>query len=379
VRSAPIAVLHLVDCLNPGGTEMQLLAQLRHVDRSRWRPIVGCFHRGGLLLDEVRALGVPVVAFPLRGSLAHPNTALQVARIVAHCRRERVRLIHAHDFYANLVGLAAARLAGARIIASRRDLAHWLSRAQRRALGIACRAADQVVANARSVAAFDDDGLALPAARLRVVPNGIDLDRFDAMAARPPDPPVDVLDSESDRALSVAVAANMQLPDKGQGDLLVAAAHLADKGLALRLLFVGDGPEQPRLEEQARRLGIDAHARFLGLRRDVPAILVRAAAACQPSWAEGFPNAVMEAMAAARPLVATTVGGSVELVEHGATGLLVPPRQPLQLAAALERLFADPAAAEAMGRRARETVRSRFSARSTAAALDAIYSELCAV
>jgi glycosyltransferase involved in cell wall biosynthesis len=377
VPDAPIPVLHLVDCLNPGGTESQLLLQLRAVDRRRWRPIVGAFHERGLLLDEVRALDVPVLAFPLRGSLLRGNTLLQVARIASLLRRERVGIVHAHDFYANLVGVAAARLAGAPVIASRRDLAHWLSPSQKRALAIACRAADRVVANARTVASVALDGRPLPPARIDVVPNGIDLARFDEEARPEPDPPVAVLGDPRRRARTVVVVSNMNLPDKGHADLLDAAALLAGDDAPIDLLLVGDGAERPALEARAERLGIAASTHFLGRRRDVPRIVSRVAAAALPSWAEGMPNAVIEAMAAARPVVATRVGGCPELIDDGVTGLLVPPHDPPRLAAALARVLSEPLVAAEMGRAARRRVAERFTVRAAAEAWDAIYRRLC--
>lgn len=334
-RSAPIPVLHLVDCLNPGGTEQQLLAQLRHVDRARFRPLVGSFHEGGVLLPEVTGLGVPVTAFPLRHSLAHPNTALQIGRIAWLCRRESVRVIHAHDFYGNLLAVAAAPLCGARVIVSRRDLGHWLSAWQTQALALACRLADRVIANAHSVARHDAERLSLPLSRVRVVPNGIDLERFDRLAALAPDPPIPLLDDAEARDRTLAVVSNMNLLDKGHGDVLVALALLAQQGLPLHLLLVGTGAQRPRIAERVAELGLSERVHFLGLRRDVPAILARVAATCLPSWAEGFPNAVMEAMVARRPVVATRVGGCPELIDDGVTGLLVPPRDPVALAAAL--------------------------------------------
>lgn len=370
------SVLHLLDCLNPGGTEAQLIGQLRHTDRRRWRPLVGAFHEGGLLLDEVLALDVPVTAFPLRSSLAHPNTVLQLLRIARLCRRERVRMIIAHDYYANLIGLGAARLVGAKLVASRRDLAHWLGPAQRRALGIACRAADRVVANARAIADFDDPALRLNPERLRIVPNGLDLALFDAAAARAPDPPIAALDDPARRARTVTVASNMTLPVKGQGDLIDAAASLAARGQGVELLLLGDGAERPRLIERARILGLGNSVSFLGRRRDVPAILARTALACQPSWIEGFPNSVMEAMAARRPVVVTAVGGLTELVTDGVDGLHVSPHRPDALARTIERALSSPASAAAMGERARETIRARYSFESAARAYDAVCREL---
>ena len=114
-------VLHLIDCLSPGGSEQQLLHLLRSTDRKRWRPLVGVFHEGGMLRGDVDRLGVPVLTFPLRSSLAHPNTLWQLVRIVALCKRERVAIVHAHDYYANLLGVAVAKLTGARSIVSRGD------------------------------------------------------------------------------------------------------------------------------------------------------------------------------------------------------------------------------------------------------------------
>ena len=374
-------MLHLLDCLNPGGTESQMVTQLRAVDRRRWRPLVGSFHEGGSLAAEVMALDVPVHAFPLRGGLARPNTALQIARIARLCRRERVGIVHAHDFYANLVGLAAARLAGARLVASRRDLAHWLSPVQRRALALCCRAADAIAVNARSVALHDRhglDGRPLPADRITLVPNGIDLARFDEEAARLPDPPVPVLDDPALRTRTLVVVSNMNLPDKGHADLLDACALLAAEGLFVELLLVGDGAERPALAARAERLGISARTHFLGRRRDVPRLLSRVALAVLPSWAEGVPNAVMEAMAAARAVVATRVGGCPELIEDGVSGLLVPPRDPPALAAALGRLLRDPHMAADVGRAARRTIAERFSSGATAAAWDALYRRLAA-
>lgn len=377
-HDAPVTVLHLIDCLAPGGSESQLLHLLRSTDTRRFRPIVGCFHEGGSLRADVERLGIPITVFPLKVSLLHPNTGLQLARIVVHCLRERVRIVHAHDYYANIVGVAAARAVGARVLTSRGDLAHWLSPLKRRALGLACRASHVVVANAQAVAALTDDGLGVPEDRLSVINNGIDVAEFDAARARPPSPAVDLLDDPTARPFTVAVVANQNGLEKGQGDLLVAAARLAEDGLPLRLIFIGDGAARPRFEHQARDLGLAARCRFLGRRRDVPSILGRVAAACLPSWSEGLPNSVIEAMLAARPVVVSAVGGCPEIIEDGVTGVLVPPHDPPRLAEGLRRVFSDRAAAAAMGRRARAFVVERFDLAVFAARYHALWERLAA-
>jgi glycosyltransferase involved in cell wall biosynthesis len=362
-------ILHLLDCLNPGGTERQLIEQCRALDRRRWRPIVGCFHPRGALTSELHAMAIPVTDFPLHTRFLHPNTALQVARIGALCRREKVRLIHAHDFYGDLVGHLASAITKVPLVASRRDLMHFLDRRRRWLLGQVCRRADRVVANARAVAANAADEWQIPVEKLRVVPNGIDLARFDEEMRKAPDPPL----PESNLP-TVAVVANLHLPAKGQADLLEAAELLAQRGRRIRVLVVGDGIEREKLEKLAQRLSLDAH--FLGNRRDVPRILSRIDIACSPSWAESYPNALVEAMAASRPVVATSVGGCPELVAEGESGLLVPPRDPHALAEALESILADPKRAEKMGRQGRLIVEERHDLSKSARLLDGIYREL---
>ena len=383
--SSPQAVVHLVDTLYPFGTERQMVEQLRRLDRRRWRPLVASLHSDGPLRAELAALALPHQAFPLHTRLGHPNTLLQVARLAYWCRSERVVLVHAHDFYSNVIGLMAGRLMGARVIASRRDLAHWLSPSKQRFLSWVCRAADRVVANAGAVVEHTVKELGVPRERVTLIPNGLDLERFDAELRLAPTPPLDLeawtherAEGEGEAAPVLAMVANMHLPDKGHGDLLAAVALLRERGRRLKVLLVGDGAERPRIEQRAAQLGLTDSVRFLSRRDDVPRILARLDLLCLPSWAEGFPNAVMEAMAASLPVVVTAVGGCPELVADGQNGLVVPPREPPALAEAIERILFGMSrkAARAMGRKGRAIIRERYSLESSAARLAELYDAL---
>ena len=374
--SEPIGILHLVDCLNIGGTERQLFELLRRLDRARFRPYLACFKSGGELDPMLRGLGIFPLELPLRGTLLRPNTALQVGRLALACRRSGVRVLHAHDFYSNVVGVAAARLAGITAIASRRDLAHWLSPLHRRALRLALRFADRVLANADAVGKLALEREAVPPSRLRVVPNGIDLARFDALAKNEPNPP---LPPTRPGAVRLATVASMHLPDKGHDDLLEAAQALEARGLRADWLLVGEGALLPTYQARARALGLGDSIHFLGRRADVPAVLARVDLVVHPSWAEGFPNAVLEAMTAGRPVVATRVGGIPEVVLDGETGRLVPPRQPRALADAIFALCAGRsrrARLAELGRGGRARVEARFSAERMTTAVEALYTEL---
>jgi glycosyltransferase involved in cell wall biosynthesis len=369
----PIGVLHVVDCLNVGGTERQLFELLRRLDRRRFTPHVACFKAGGELHPHLCELGLPPTVFPLRGSLAQPNTAYQIGRMALLCKRADIRVIHAHDFYSNVIAVAAASVAGIRCIVSRRDLAHWLGGTQRRALRLACRVADAVVANAGAVAEQTERELGVDAGKIHVIPNGIDVAHFDLKAFRTPEPPLPPGDVSRTR---ICMVGSMHLPDKGHGDLLQAAALLRDRGFAPEWVLVSDGSLRARLEEQARALGLGDQVQFLGRRDDVPSILVRCDLVVHPSWAEGFPNAVLEAMCAARPVVATRVGGIPEVMRDGVHGFLVAPHQPAELADAIQRVLENPLAGHVMGLRGRNHVESEFSLDKMCATTERLYEAL---
>jgi glycosyltransferase involved in cell wall biosynthesis len=367
----PQTILQLVDCLEIGGTERQLLELVGRLDRRRFRPLVACFKARGELLPALRALGVEPLELPLEGALLQPNTLRQLHRLRTFIRAEGVQLLHAHDFYSNLVGIAAARLSGVPVIASRRDLGHWLSPAKRRALQLGLRGADCILANAEAVARRVVLVDKLPRDRLHVVPNGLDLAAFDRARARPPSPPLPL---RPDGVPRIAMVASMFLPDKGHGDLLEAASRLERRGVRAQYLFVSDGELRARYEEEAKSRGLSAH--FLGKRDDVPALLGAVDLAVHPSWSEGFPNAVLEAMGAGLPIVATAVGGIPEVAPHREAALLVPPRAPEALARAMESLLADPIRAQALGQAARQRVEQLYTLDRMTERVEQLYDQL---
>jgi glycosyltransferase involved in cell wall biosynthesis len=220
---------------------------------------------------------------------------------------------------------------------------------------------------------------------LRVIYNGVDPSRWDPTRANgarvrqelrvPPEAPL------------LALVGQIT-PWKGQRDALAALPAVLARYPAAVLCIAGSpkftGPTvrydnlayAGELYRIVAALGLDSRVRFLGERDDVPDLLAAADLLVLPSWAEPFGRVLIEAMAMARPVVATHAGGVPEIVEHGASGLLVPPRDPAALAGAVLALLDDPARARAMGRYGRAVVAARFTATQTAAAIDALYAEL---
>jgi len=368
--STDIPVLHLVNRFWIGGAERQFVERLRRHPKG-FRAVVGCLEASGPMLDPVRAMGYEPEVFPLHGSMMRPNTAVQIARMAALIRAEGVQIVHTTDFNTNLLGLAAARLAGAKAIVSRVDLGHLragFGKWHRETEKLNARLADLVVANADAVrdVCIREEGV--KPENCVVVRNGMDLKHFDEAAAQGLKAPLPV--PEGGRF--VAVIGNLW-PVKGHRTLLEAVARLPAELQDVRFLCAGEGPERDYLTARIAELGLSERVLLLGHRLDVPAILVRAQAACLCSSAEGLSNALMEAMASRLPVVATRVGGNPELIRDGDNGALVPYGDPDALAAALSGLLSAPEQAREMGQRGRRRVESELSMERMADGHGALY------
>src|SRR5256885_10491601 len=175
-----IRVLHLLSRVNYGGTERQLIERLRRHPPG-FEALVGCFEAWGPFLEPIRALGHEPYVLPLRG-LARPEAAVQVVRMAALIWKLGVRLVHANDFAMSVVGVAAARIAGARIIVNRVDLGHLrpgFGVVHRRLEAMAARWADLVCVNAEAVRQVCIAEEGCDPDRVVVVPNGMDVQAFD--------------------------------------------------------------------------------------------------------------------------------------------------------------------------------------------------------
>ncbi len=338
------------------------------MDRARFVPVVACLHLEGEQLDDLAAAGVRPLAFDVGRRMLRPRVALQVARLARFIRTERIALVHAQDIYTNALGLLAGRAAGVPVITTRVDLGHHVTGYRRPLTRLACVASDRVLVNAICIRdRLVHEGVKLE--RVVVVRNGVDLESLDREARDPPASP-------PPPGAWIACVANMHHPVKGQTDLLFAFRDLLRERADARLVLVGDGVRRPRLERLARELGVAERVHFLGFRRDVPALLARAALSVSASHAEGLSNAILEAMASRLPVVATAVGGTPELVRDGANGFLVPSGSPGALAGRLREALADPARARRMGELGRRMVERDFDLGQMRLGYDALYDEL---
>jgi glycosyltransferase involved in cell wall biosynthesis len=356
--SRPIPIAVLMTSFEPGGTERQMIELVRRLDRSRWAVHVPCFHSRGAWFGRVLEAAASVVEFPI--TTFQSTSALKHVRAFARwCDAFQIAIVHTTELYANIFGLPGAALAGVPVrIGNRREINPDKSPAQIAMQRVAYSFAHKVVANSRAAA----DRLRLervPARKITVIPNGLDLDTIQPAAHRP-------------RLRKVTIVANLR-PEKGHDVLMDAAVMTLRRFPDATFDCVGHGSELSVLVARAKRLGLTRAFTFLGHQDDVATRLAEADLFVLPSRSEAFPNSVLEAMAAGLPIVASGVGGILELIDSGRTGLLVPPGEPRPLADALCRLMEDPALAARLGDAARDEARAHYPFDRMVASFESLY------
>jgi glycosyltransferase involved in cell wall biosynthesis len=345
-----LRVAFLLQDLKHGGTQKQALALARRLDPARFPVAIWTLAAG----DDLDPAPIPRI----RLAAAPAVSARALASLGRALRRNPPDLLVTWTVVPNIWGRIMGRLARVPAIvgncrggdAARRQHERWL-----------WRFADHVVCNAGALKSDMVRRHGVPASHVTVVSNGVDLP---ALAPPPrPDPPI---------ILCVA----RLVPEKDHATLLAAFREVRRRRPDAQLWLVGDGPERERIGRALR--GPDAAGLvWIPAEADVGGLVARSAVFAMSSRVEAMPNAVLEAMAGSRPVVATSVGGLPEIVDHGRTGLLVPPGRPDELAGALLDLLSDPDRAAAMGAAGRARVEREFTVETMVRAYSEIF-ERCA-
>lgn len=364
-----LSILFVIGDLAVGGTESHLVRILPGLTRAGFRPVVYTLTHRADLASRIRPAGIELITPPLASAvrglplpvLRALLLPLTMARLWWLMRRRRPDIVHCFLPAGYLVGGVCALLAGRPIrVMSRRSLSTY--QRQHRLLAQLERwlhpRMSAVVANSRAVLA-DLAAEGAPPERIGLIYNGIEAVNLAELSPRSEVRGRLGIDSA---ALVLTIVANL-IPYKGHGDLLEALAGIAGMLPADWVLLCAgrDDGIGPALRTQARTLGLDGHVRWLGERPDVIELLHASDVEILPSHEEGFSNAVLEGMAVGLPMVVTRVGGNPEAVVHGVTGLVVPPRDPQAMMAAVLDLARDPARRHRMGEAGRRRVEELFS------------------
>jgi glycosyltransferase involved in cell wall biosynthesis len=372
VRRIPI--VFVIDNMRFGGTELNAVRTAALLDRTRFDLRVVCFKEDGPLADRYRSMGVPVVLMPLR-SLFGPTMLSVGWRFARYLRRERVQIVHAHDVYSNVFATLWARVARTPVvIASRR---WWHSLPNRKLqLGnkMAFRMADAVLANSPQVARSVREEAGVAASRVRTVTNFVEERAFTPLS--PPERSyMRRAWKVADASVLIGCVARLD-PVKDHASLVRATAALRAGGHDVHLALIGDGEMRPALETLVASLDLGGAVTFVGEVRDGENHHRAFDISALCSLSEGFPNTLVEAMAAGRPVVATAVGGSVDAVEDGVTGILVAVGRPEELVRALTLLVEDPALRASFGNAGRTRAREHYHASGTLLLLEGMYEQL---
>lgn len=357
-----LRILHLDTERTWRGGEAQLL-HLAEGLRRRGHDCVVVGQPDSPLLERAAPKGLPTEAVPMPS-----EWSLSAIRTLADIlRRRRIQIIHMHTSHACSLGGWAARLARvpARVISRRVDFSTRSNplRKLKYQWGV-----DRVVAISNGVRdVLIRDGL--DPRRIEVIRSGIDPSPFD------PTYPPDEARKEFGIALDAPVVGCVAhfADHKGHRYLLESATRVVSAVPDVRFLLVGDGELKPKIELQINRLSLEKYFILAGFRSDIPRLLAAMDIVVLSSHLEGLGTSLLDAMAMARPVVATSVGGIPEMVEEGANGRLVPPRDPAALARALMDLIGKPAERKRMGEAGRARVLKEFSADAMVSATESLY------
>ena len=373
-------VLQLIGSFHQGGSERQAVQLTRLLKAGGQHDVhLACLDRSGVLLDEATRMGFAEIPEYRLTSFYDRNALVQVRRFALHLQTRGIDVIQTHDFYSNIFGMAAARLAGVRVrIAARRETTGWRTPAQKVVERQAYRFAHAIVANAEAVRRqLLAEGVAQP--KIVTVHNGIDLDRLR-------------VSDDFNRAETLAsfglptapglrfvtLVANLHHAVKDHPTFLRAARRVRETFPAARFVIAGEGALTGAMREMAAGLGIAGETFFIGRATRVAELLAASDVGVLSSQAEGFANSILEYMAAALPVVVTDVGGAREAVNDGESGYVVPAGADEAMAARILALLNDPQRARLMGERGRRIVEERFSTAAQLAATAALYDRLLA-
>jgi glycosyltransferase involved in cell wall biosynthesis len=378
-------VCHLIETLLHGGAEAAVHGLALGSRAAGYEVVVCCFVPGPVV-EQLERDGIRVEALNLRrpSVLSVVPFVRYVWRSFAGLQRvlttRRVTLIHAHLPDSIMWAVILGALRGIPVVATyhgpqvmpmgrgRLDPRNALRRAAYR---LAHRACARTIAVSEAIRDLLSHDYGFARERTVLIPNPVNTARF---ASQPPDASLRrTLGLDGCRVLTCV---GRLVPGKGQRYLVEAFASLRDKYRDVQLVLVGDGPERAALERQVQEHGLADRVLLLGGRNDVPALLALSTIFVLPTFTEGLPIAVVEAMAAAAPVVVTAIPGNIEVVGDERHGKLVPPGDAAALATAIASLLDDPAGAREMGRRGQAWVRARFDLPEVVSRTAAVYTEV---
>jgi glycosyltransferase involved in cell wall biosynthesis len=349
-----INILHLSETSEPGGSEIVLAYIAKNLNPEEYHSHV-CLLEQGWLSRRIQELGIDLSIIENRRSY----DPVFLAKMVSLIKREKIHLVHAHDFMMNVYGAVAAKIASVPMIATIHGKGYFtLKKSRILAYRLAVSLCSRMTAVSEDLKEYLRKELKLAGTKkIMILYNGIDLDRFTVKNSGS--------NMRADLGISpdapVAGTVGSLFEVKGIPYLLRAVKKVVSYFPDFKLLIAGEGNQEPFLKQETAALGLKDNVIFLGLRDDIPAVLNIIDVYVCSSLSEGLSIAILEAMAMEKPVVATKVGGNPELIVPGENGYLIPSEDPEPIAEKIIVLLKDKSLREKMGKAGRKMVEEKFS------------------
>lgn len=369
-------VLQLVGSFHQGGSERQGVQLTKLLlDDGTYNVHLAALNNEGVLLEEVKKIGFGEVPEFRLNSFYDVNFLRQLRSFVKFLREKKIDIIQTHDFYTNIFGILAARLAGVPLkIASKRETAGMRSSAQKTIEKQAFRQADAVVVNAGAVKKYLT-GEEISADKIKIIYNGLDLERLTPLIENRQMNCINFGLPFDENIKFITLVANLRHSVKNHPMLLRSAQKVTRMFPEAHFVLAGEGELKASLAQQAAEFGVSEKVHFIGSCARVPELLSISYAGVLTSIAEGFSNSILEYMAAKLPVIATDVGGASEAIVNEKSGYLIESDDDEALTSRLINLLQNPAKAQRMGEMGRKLVEEKFSCRSQLRETLALYNQ----
>jgi glycosyltransferase involved in cell wall biosynthesis len=369
VPNPPIKILQLLVTMPVGGAEIMVADLATGLDPGKFEVVTACLGEPGPMGEELSRRGKRVVSLGL--DLKRTGALSLVRRVRGLLKEIRPDILHTHLYHANLYGrVAALGLGLPGVVATVHNIYARVKWHRGLANYLLARVADYVLVFSPQVREDVRHYDRVPEARLRMLTPGVRLEEPGLGESREK-----IRSSLGVRGFCLGNVARLE-EQKGHEDLLAAVSRVRQEIPGLTLLLVGDGSRGAQLRALTRELGLEQVVRFLGVRRDVPAILQALDVFVMPSRWEGIPLTLLEAMGYGLPVVSTRVGRATEIIRDGVNGRLTPEADPEALARAILELYREPEKRQDWGEQARRTVLEKYTLEHFLEQFAAIYLEL---
>lgn len=370
-------VLQFIGSFHQGGSERQAvqLTKILHEDQT-FNIFVATLNKKGVLLNELEEIGFTEIPEFKLTSFFNLSFLKQVRACANFIKDKKIDIVHTHDFYTNVFGILSAKYAGVSVkIASKRETSGMRSSNQKHIERFIFKIADSITVNAEAVKDYLIER-GISAKKINITYNGLDLERQKLKETDRTKICDELALPNEENIRFITMVANLRHDVKNQEMLLRAARRLNEDHPNTHFVLAGEGERKTELESLAKELGVAGNVHFIGSCRIVAELLSISYACCLTSIAEGFSNSILEYMFAAKPVVATNVGGASEAIIDGETGYLVESNDDKLLADRLDYLLSNPAKSVELGSLGRKVIIDKFTTETQLETIRNLYQSL---